>query len=602
MSESEHDRYNDKALSLGDIVLVLTGETRKILLTTFLAGLIAAIVSVVFLDNIYRSTAAVVVNATETPTDEVTDSLLSMQPPQLLNIETVGVLAGSTDIKTQLYDLLKKNKQLEKNITFKDFLKQLTVRTEQEFGRDRKLLPVLYLSADTKNSENSRVIADKWAQIVTTNSRELYFASVEDLDLYIQSMSSKNSDELIKRESAYSKVLLDSALDVNKTELEQNMSSYAGFFEEIQTLNNETQSMKAVLDSLTLRLTQDEYNGSWIGDKYLLDKNILSTDASEITTSTRGLFRTIKHLVSNQKELVRINKESGLESNRLLLESKSMQLQYAIMARSKSSNALARTKTEYENLTEAMKEISATIDLNKAITDEALWQTHLKQGTGDSKISDTLVTQIENPVYYELQKKSVLLGAEVDGLTNQSIYHKEKITEIKKEIKTLTDKISKSTVESDRLKVAIEKGQEVLEFLHEEYNENKKKKSQLSYEYLQSEAQLLAKKEALEEIKTGINKLSRIVLEAQDELEVHQRSVDSLTAVQTSLSQKAEEVALLKISTEKSSRSGVSVLFNARENPTKIKPYRSRICLMVMFFAFLSHCCVALVGKFMKVQ
>ncbi|MEA2014746.1 MAG: hypothetical protein U9N38_05530, partial [Thermodesulfobacteriota bacterium] len=59
-----------------------------------------------------------------------------------------------------------------------------------------------------------------------------------------------------------------------------------------------------------------------------------------------------------------------------------------------------------------------------------------------------------------------------------------------------------------------------------------------------------------------------------------------LTHVRNSLAAKAEEVALLRVTTENVSRSGTVILYKAQINPIKVGPKRARFVLTAMLVAF----------------
>ena len=78
------------------------------------------------------------------------------------------------------------------------------------------------------------------------------------------------------------------------------------------------------------------------------------------------------------------------------------------------------------------------------------------------------------------------------------------------------------------------------------------------------------------------------------------RDVDNMKKVRSSIAAKAREIDLLKVSLQDISRSGTALLYEARDNPDKVGPKRSRIVLLAMLIAFFLTSGLVTVATFVR--
>jgi len=182
----------EQETSFNEIALlrILYRRKGRILLFTLLVGVITAIVTL-FHSNIYTSTAALIIKQPEVA---VTGEI----PP--LNVETLRMLVESTKVKRDLYEELTSGKTLPGKLPFRDFQRMLRTSVRRERNRDKTILPMVQLIANSPRPRLSSEIANHWARIVLKKTRAIYLSGVDELDQFTSRLFQQADKTLLENE------------------------------------------------------------------------------------------------------------------------------------------------------------------------------------------------------------------------------------------------------------------------------------------------------------------------------------------------------------------------------------------------------------------
>ncbi|MDP8215655.1 MAG: Wzz/FepE/Etk N-terminal domain-containing protein [Candidatus Euphemobacter frigidus] len=560
------------------ILKVLYKHKIKLLLVTLAVGVIVAVINLLS-SNIYSSTAAISVQPPGVPlTGEV--------PP--LNVETLRSLVESTRVKWELFQELKERGVLDEKMTFLRFQKILSSSVEQDKTRERKLLPMVKLTATTRDPELSMVIANQWAEVVLKKTKAIYQSGVDELGTFTSNIYEKVSKSLLESEGRYTKKLLESNLSVNKMLLEHNEELFSQLSAEVLQLEEEVATKTALINKLGESLAAQEVDGIWVGEiyarKYSEDKKYVLPLSNPLP---ERICRTIRALDKNEETLARFDESSRINYKSQMLKIKKTQIEDISGEIMQARTSLFSIEPTYNKLKEELAEIKPKIILSKAMGDDIFWTSYIQGNLPNSDKAPSLKTESSNPVYQAASQELIKLSAEVYGLKSKFSEGKKELEELRKEVSSLTLELVPLKSRRVVLYAAVKKERSLLAYYETSYNTGRQEYEVGEKELIEADVKLAAKKSKLDLVGKEISALEKSVFTSENEIEGQKRDVENLTKVRAELAGKAEEVALLRVTMENVSRSGTVLLYKAQADPAKVGPRRTRTVLISMLTAFL---------------
>lgn len=147
-----------------------------------------------------------------------------MENAPVLSVETLQLLTESTETVWELFESLWakqslemwKGQTLDKEAAFRGFQGALSteVRRQQtrRTGTSIELLPILVLRARAQVPADAQIIANEWAQLVETKSKEMLTQGVTALDDFIGDMYKQSNESLIRLEDELAKKTVEASV------------------------------------------------------------------------------------------------------------------------------------------------------------------------------------------------------------------------------------------------------------------------------------------------------------------------------------------------------------------------------------------------------
>jgi hypothetical protein len=573
---------------------------RKLRITGFSlgVGILAALVSLL-IPNRYTSTTALMVKV---PSVKVTGET----PP--LDIEVLREIVESDQVQYGLYTTMTLQGIVPKNEPFRSFKEDLKVTVRRKQDREQSLLPVVLLSVETKDPKRSKQVADGWKAMTEKRVGLMYESDRNNLNQFVDSMSKQADAELLRSEKTYTLALQKDQLPIKRQWGRTIRSQYNALFRDWAELDLNVRVQEKQLQFYEKRLQDLTVDNVWIGTyamrRFWEDEKL--TTLTGTTSESQPAVASAYALVHSQRVLSEFEQEKEVAFKRIELDSASENMKLARTALMNAQDEMANAKTQHESLLAAAKDEPAKIVLNKAITDDALWDAYVqgKRTSEATKIREPLKTEISNPVYETVHAQILQLDAKAKGLQGRIQYFEEKVLSLNTKINNLSKELSLLDGIKKGHTAVIAKEQEVFDYFQKCYNEMRQKSEEIRNKLKQEkmEARLKEQEATLRLIGDGKNttgtliglrNLEKDIFERQVAQTALGRDVQSRKVIRESLVQKAGEVMLLKAVQENESRSGLAVLFEAEENPVKSSPKRSQIVLLAMILTAMFLCAAA---------
>ncbi|HNY26050.1 MAG TPA: hypothetical protein PLA90_03700 [Candidatus Sumerlaeota bacterium] len=581
---------------------------RKLQITGIMlgVGILAALASLL-IHNRYTSTTALMVQA---PSVKVTGET----PP--LDIEVLREIVESDQVQYGLYTTMTLQGVVPKNESFRSFKENLKVSVRRKQEREQSLLPVVLLSVETKDPKVSKRIADAWKGLTEDRVSRMYESDRDSLSQFVDTVSKKADTELLQSEKAYTLAVVRDQLPIKRHWMKTVRSQYNSLFQEWSELELNIRVQENLLQYYDERIKRHTAEGVWIGDyamrRFWEDEKL--TALPETTSESQPTVASAYALVRSQRALAEFEMQKQMAFKKLELDSSSENMKAAQITLMASQDEMANAKTQYESLVAATKDESPKIVLNKAITDDALWDAYVQgKGTTEAaKIREPLKTEISNPVYETIHGQILQLDAKSKGLQGRILYYEEKVKTLNTRINELSKELSLLEGIKKGHSEVIAKEQEVFDFYHKRYNEMRQKSEETRQKLVQEKMEAKLKQQEANlrlngnsrktiELQNadgmsttaslvGLRTLEKEIFLAETSHTVLGRDVKSRKVIRESLVQKAGEVMLLKAVQENESRSGLAVLFEAEENPVKSSPKRGQIVLLAMILTGMFLC------------
>jgi capsular polysaccharide biosynthesis protein len=336
-------------------------------------GVLVALLSLL-IPNRYTSTTALMV---KTPSVKVTGET----PP--LDIEVLREIVESDQVQYSLYTTMTLQGVVPKDEQFRSFKKNLKVSVRRKQDREQSLLPVVLLSVETKDSLRSKQIADEWKALTEKRVSRMYESDRNSLSQFVDIVSKQADDELLRSEKAYTLAVLKDQLPIKREWMKTIRSQYNSLFRDWAELDLNIRVQENLLRYYEERLRNQTVNNAWIGNyamrRFWEDEKL--TTLTETTTESQPTVASAYALVRSQRTLSEFEMKTEVAFKKLELDSASENLKEARKALMAAQDEMANAKTQYESLLAAAQDEPAKLVLNKAITDDALWEVYV-QGKG----------------------------------------------------------------------------------------------------------------------------------------------------------------------------------------------------------------------------
>ncbi len=611
MTSARDGQGNNGELDLGEILRELYRWKWVILGVTFLAGVLSAAYSLTR-PNIYESSAALIIREPQRAIDPAIGETQTTDSPTL-SVETLQTLTESTEITWSLFEKLLEKGQLEmpeeggKQTLFRGFQRNLRTELKKQQSRTSgssiELLPIIVLTAQAESPEQAEVVANEWAALVEAKSSEIYSNGVKALGTFIGDMYTNSNDSLVKLEKTLASVELEASLALKQARLKTLTEKITELEGAIFDIEIESAVNKVAIEEGEKRILEQKVNDEWIGtvaedallknEPYPFSQEGLSAQALKVLdlsqqkvrqTEALRMFRRDQNLLGKEKRFA----HSQIDMERILAE------------KAKVDDELPSVETALSALTGQLDDIPETITLNKAITDDALWDLHLNGSSLEGKGLTPLKTEVLNPLYQstreaivELSSKSETLRGSAKQLEQSEVLVMTLAEELESEIDTITEEL-------DRREVALEATKNAIALLRDDYLEESKLVEELRLKNLRSQAERTMREELRNTLMTDAQSLEKSISEFTLNIDSLTRETEKTLNVRTALASKAEEVALLEVSTENATRTGTAILYNAQANPIKVAPSRSKFVLTAMAGAMLLCAFIACAAKLLE--
>lgn len=573
------------------IIELLYRHKLRLLVVVLAVGILASLITLL-IPNIYSSTAVVSVQKPQvTITGEV--------PP--LNVETLQALVASTRVKWELFQKLTKEGIIGSEIDFPRFQNMITTAVERDQSRERLLLPMVKLTATTKDPDLSMAIANLWTAVVFEQTRRIYQSGVDDLSLFTTNIYEKVNKTLLESEELYTEKLLQSNLTVNQITLQKNKALYTRLSEETLNLRDEAATRRALLEKNKAVLAEQEIDGEWIGEFYSRQRETdPAYEPPDVSPLAERIIRTIRSLDKNERALAEFEEKSQIDYKYMMVQIKSNEIADISQSILSDRTQLSGAVPTYAKLKEELAAISPKTVLLKAIGDDKLWEDFLQEQPSKLGQISGMKTEESNPIYQETEKELMRLSGEIIGLGTKIKDGEGELEKLRREISELRRDIAPLETKRNALLSSIKKDRELLAHYLNAYNQGRQNYETGERELGEIEVRLALRQEKLGRLEKEIVELEKSVYIGENEIARRRRDVDNLIQVRASLAAKAEEVALLKVSMENISRSGVILLYPAQADPIKVGPHRARIVLISILSGFLLYSLILVLGAVVR--
>jgi hypothetical protein len=557
-------------LSAGQVLRLLLGRKKILFWTTFLAG-VALTAIMVLMPNKYESSAALVVREPQVP-------LTGEAAP--LVIEIMQGLTESIEIKKALFDRLTAQRVIPSDSSFRSFQKTLTTQVDRRPGG--AMLPMIRLKATAKKDpEIAKNIANMWADIVTSRSKDLYMQGVSELSGFIDRFSKSADTDLVKEEDIYTSTLLHSNLAVSKAIMKQELDAYSAHTAQYLRLYEECESKEALLKTMRANRKLMEFEGKWEWAGSILWGVIRSGQdlPPDLSTSTLRLAHSLQSVVRDEQLLSDLEKETQLQFVEMDLKAREGQLKEVSVGIMDARNSLSKLEKQHEVLSGELAKMQDRVSLSKAITDDALFSAVLRGELQSGVKIPVLQTQERNPVYEDTKKAVVQMAGEIEGTRKRVEYYEKTRDDLKGEIGDLASRLEGLRARRAVLETSLVDNRDLVKNIRAQYQQTRNAVESNETTLTLLQARRDSKMAEMDRLVASIRTREKMIFTNEQILDALKRKVEDAKQVRGRLSAKAGEVALLTISAKQASRSGTTILFHAEANPLKVGPPRVRIVL-----------------------
>lgn len=608
----EHkDPYSE--MDFGHILRALYGRKWIILIVTILAGVGASLYSLT-LPNVYESTAALIVRDPLQALEKDPDQLKPTNDNPTLSVESLQTIAESTEVYWTLFEALWEKKlmpnwtdETRKLSYFQSLQNKLSSDLKRQQGRKSatavELLPILVLTVRATSPEEAQIIANEWAAIVERKSREVYLAGVETTSTFIGEMFNKSNTTLKGLEEQLARKNLEADTTLNQARLKTLAEKINLLEGEILDIDVEIAVNEVIITEGRRRTEGLEIEGDWIGtvaEDLLLRKQPFPVDPATLSEQAKTVVQHIERKVAQRES----KRDYRLEETLLAKEKEFAHLQTDIerilLEKATVDDKLPALEGALAALNAEIATMPDRIVLNKAITDDPLWESFLDENGAGEKAQVPLKTELLNPVHQSALQSATELKSQIETLRGSAAQLKQSAERVLTDLTTKEREIDVAKQELARRLIAEEATDGSLKLLHENYLKEKNGVDSLLVENLRKTQEREIRMAKRAEFEDQVRALEKEISDATLEIQVLDREVSTSRNVRMALASRAEAATLLEVSAENASRTGTAILFNAELNPGKVGPARSNFVVSSMLGALLLSCVCVCIAMLMR--
>jgi uncharacterized protein involved in exopolysaccharide biosynthesis len=600
MPEAHERNEGFSELDLGHILRVLIDRKWLIMGVSLATGVIAAAYSLTK-PNMYESEAALIVREPQVAISVDENGEEQTQSSPTFSVETLQSLTESVETKWNLFESLWEQGVMEdwrevesdKEDLFRRFQNLLSTDLRQQRGRSSassvQLLPVLYLKTRATTPEAAQRIANEWAVIVEEQSRALYTQGVEATDSFIGTMYQESNDTLLNVEQELSDTTLEARIDLKKERLETFQESIMALEESILEIEIELAVNEEAIAQGRRRVAEQEFEGQWIGtviEDYLLREQPYPFDTENLGRQTKKIRELMERKVEQRRALRQYRREQNLLVKEQEFEHYQEEIQRILLEKAEVEDQIPGMEQSVETLAKRLESLPERNVLNKAITDDPLWNAFLEGEGAGEKATVPLKSEQMNPVYQATLQRLVELNSELAALKSTSAQLESRAREVSKQMEERELELDTINQELDRRTAALEATEGAIKLFREDYLAERDSVEELEVASLRKREEMNVRMEKRDGLESQSERLDEDMTGYKLAIDRLTRDLDKTKNVRTALASKAEAVALLKVTVENASRTGTAILYNARANPDKVGPDRKKLVLAAMLARF----------------
>jgi predicted nucleic acid-binding Zn-ribbon protein len=546
----------------------------------------------------------------ESAIDRSVDENSTPAESPVLSVETLQMLTESTSTMRILFDSLWDQKKLEmwqgetpdREVVFRGFQHSLSteVRRQQtrRSGTSVELLPILVLRARAADPNDAQLIANAWAKIVESKSKELYTQGVAAVDDFIGDMYKQSNESLARLEDDLSKKTLEANVALKTAQRETLSLKISELEGKILDLDIEIAVNAIEIQEGRRRILEQEYAGEWIGT--VAESSSIQNETYPFPTDTLSdRAKRVLALVSQKVAQTTALREYRLEQNLLGKEAKLAHYQLDIVRiltdKAKAEDELPSMEDALAALQKEIEGLPETLVLDKAITDDALWDAAINNP--DSKIGDlgSLKSEMVNPVYLSTREMMISTTSKIETIRSSVSQLTKTAENVTAQIELLDAEIGAIKQEVSRRESALKDTEANLALLREDYLAMIKRVEEFESNNLRKIEEKKTREERLAAFEAEATNLESELALAQLNLDALTREVEKTRNVRAAIAAKAETAALLQVTAENASRTGTTILYNAEADPNSLAIGGSKIVLGTTLMA-VALACVAIAG------
>lgn len=595
-----------------DLLEILREVYRRkwtVLAVAVLAGGISALISYNQPD-IYEASAALMIREPESAIDRSIDEDSPPEESPILSVETLQMLTESTSTMRILFDSLWDQKRLEmwkgdtpdKEVVFRGFQHSLSteVRRQQtrRSGTSVELLPILVLRARAEDPNDAQLIANEWAKIVESKSKEIYTQGVTAVDDFIGDMYKQSNESLARLEDELAKKTLEANVALKTAQRETLSLKISEIEGKILDLDIEIAVNAIEIQEGRRRILEQEYAGEWIGT--VAESSSIQNEAYPFPTdSLSDRAKRVLALVSQKVAQTTALRQYRLEQNLLGKEAKLAHYQLDIVRiltdKAKAEDELPSMEDSLAALQKEIEGLPETLVLDKAITDDALWDAAINNP--DSNVADlgSLKSEMVNPVYLSTREMIISTTSKIETIRSSVSQLTNTAESVTAQIEALDAEIGAIKQEVTRRESALKDTEANLTLLREDYLAVIKRVEEFESNNLRKIEEKKTREERLAAFEAEATSLESELALAKLDLDALTREVEKTRNVRTAIAAKAETAALLQVTAENASRTGTTILYNAEADPNSLAMGGSKIILGTTLMAVVLAC-VAIAG------
>ena len=589
MEAHEGGKTEHPELGLGDFLRELWQKKFLLAGLTLLAGVLAALYTL-SLPNIFESSAALIVRPPQNASPGAEEA-------PTLSVETLQSLTEASETLWALFDSLWNKKALQSWVdndpdrieAFRSFQNAVTATLVERKSRTRgdavELLPILELTAHAASPEEAQVIANEWAAIVEQKSRAIFTEGVTTLDDFVGDMYDKSNNDLIMAESDLAQHRLEAMLDLKNLRLTALKERIAALESSILNIQVEVAISEATIRDGSERLAEQYYGGDWIGsvaESALTQGDALPFDATNFSERAQRIVELTQRKVEQTERLRNYRKEQDVLAKENLYAHYEAYAGSLLKDISALQDKLPPAEEFLASVSRMIEEVPEKLVLDKAITDNALWNAYLEGDASNDKVRTPLKTEVLNPLYQSMREGIVNTSTEIERSKTSIAYLSKNREENDGQMLALHLELDRIQQETERLEK--DKGTTIalLDMFREELVAENKKIEQMRVENLRKQEEMRVSEELRDQFVEEVKGLEEEVTRTDLELEILARDVEKTQNVRSALAAKAESTALLRVAAESASRTGTAILYQAQADPDKVAPRRTVITLAAM--------------------